>query len=173
MIGTAMPTGAPRMGVASSGHLRLTPTRIHGTCTSTLLALPLGMAAISHAAYLSAASPFYLRFPSRALRSLPLSVMMSGNLGWSSGDLFSRGTYGFFWASTPYSYASSRLLYFRSANVDPKNGGGKPSGYTLRCVALCAFVNGASRSLRASNRCVTPPPVTTGGHDTGDIDKCA
>ena len=97
--------------------------------------------------------------------------MMSGYLGWDSGNLGVRGTYGDFWSSTPYTYTNSHSLYFNSTNVNPKNGSHKPHGFALRCVALCAFVNGASRSLRASNRCVTP--VTTGGHDTSDIGKCA
>ena len=72
---------------------------------------------------------------SRALRSLPLSVMLSGDLNWSSGNLNRRGTYGSFWSSTPYAYTNSRYLYFYSTNVGPKNGGYKPNGFTLRCVA--------------------------------------
>ena len=97
--------------------------------------------------------------------------MMSGYLNWYSRDLRNRGAYGYFWASAPISYTRSRFLFFYSTNVDSKNNNLKPYGFTLRYVALCAFVNGASRSLRASNRCVTH--VTTGGHDTGDISKCA
>ena len=72
---------------------------------------------------------------SRALRSLPLSAMMSGNLGWSNGNLNARGTYGDFWSSTPNSYTNSRNLYFGSASVNPKGGDYKPYGMALRCVA--------------------------------------
>ena len=61
--------------------------------------------------------------------------MMSGTLFWVSGNLNSRGTYGYFWASTPLSYANSRRLYFYSTNVNPKDGGYKPYGFTLRRVA--------------------------------------
>ena len=75
---------------------------------------------------------------SRALRSLPLSVMLSGNLSWVAGNLYNRGTSGYFWASTPTSYTNSRLLYFYSTNVSPKNNSDKPGGFTLRCVA-CIF----------------------------------
>ena len=74
-------------------------------------------------------------FPSRALRSLPLSVMMSGSLYWASGNLNNRGTGGSFWASTPGSYTDSRYLDFYSTNVYPKRNYYKPSGLTLRCVA--------------------------------------
>ena len=150
---------------ATSGHLRLTCTQIHGSCTSAPLTLALRMAPLSLTASPSAASP------SRALRSLPLSVMLSGVLDWRSGSLSNRGTIGYFWASTPYSYADSRYLYFHSTYVNTKANFNKPYGLALRCVALCAFVNGASRSLRASNRWLSP--VTTGRKNTGDIDKCA
>ena len=43
---------------ASSGHLRLTPTQVHGSCTSAPLTLTLRMAAVSQAAIHSAASLF-------------------------------------------------------------------------------------------------------------------
>ena len=81
-------------------------------------------------------------FPSRALRSLPLSVMLSGILYWSSGGLSSRGAGGYFWSSAPYAYANSRYLYFNPTNVNPKNGRNKPDGYPLRCVArfICVFL---------------------------------
>ncbi|MBR3180556.1 hypothetical protein IKF63_00555 [Candidatus Saccharibacteria bacterium] len=75
---------------------------------------------------------------SRALRSLPLSVMMSGTLDWVNGNLNNRGTYGYFWASTPYSYTNSRHLYFSSTTVGPRNYHNKPYGFMLRCVA-CIF----------------------------------
>ena len=78
---------------------------------------------------------FICIFPSRALRSLPLSVMMSGDLYWIYGSLGGRGTNGHFWASTPYSYTSSRDLYFSSTNVYPKSGNDKPYGLPLRRVA--------------------------------------
>ncbi|MBR3180510.1 hypothetical protein IKF63_00285 [Candidatus Saccharibacteria bacterium] len=71
---------------------------------------------------------------SRALRSLPLSVMMSGALAWSSGGLYNRGTGGYFWAATPYSYTYSWDLYFSSTSVNPKDSSYKPHGFSLRCV---------------------------------------
>ena len=101
----------------------------HGTCTSTPLTLTLRVAAISRTAYLSAASP------SRALRSLPLSVMMSGDYIWHTGTLYGGGTHGFFWASMPGSYTHSRDIYFGSSNFYPMDGRYKPYGCTLRCVA--------------------------------------
>ena len=61
--------------------------------------------------------------------------MMSGTLYWGSGGLSYRGTYGYFWASTPYAYTNSHFLYFHSTNVYPKDGYYKPYGLTLRCVA--------------------------------------
>ena len=78
--------------------------------------------------------PLSCSFSSRALRSLPLSVMLSGNLDWDSGNLVNRGTYGYFWSSTPYAYTSSHYLRFYSTNVYPKSGSGKPYGFTLHCV---------------------------------------
>ena len=79
---------------------------------------------------------FFLYFvSSRALRSLPLSVMMSGILYWGSGTLYDRGTHGLFWTSTPYSYTDSRSLNFVSAGVCPQGGGNKPYAFALRRVA--------------------------------------
>ena len=60
---------------------------------------------------------------------------MSGYLFWGSGTLYSRGTYGSFWASMPLSYTDSRHLHFSSTFVIPKFGSNKPYGFTLRCVA--------------------------------------
>ena len=74
-------------------------------------------------------------FSSRALRSLPLSVMLSGDLYWGNGTIGNRGTHGYFWSSTPYSYAGSLSLYFNSTNVNPSYGYYKPLGFPLRCVA--------------------------------------
>ena len=74
-------------------------------------------------------------FPSRALRSLPLSVMMSGYLYWANGGLYDRGGYGLFWSSTAYASTGSRYLHFYSTNVNPKNGSHKPYGSPLRCIA--------------------------------------
>ena len=68
--------------------------------------------------------------------------MMSGNLGWSGGNLGPRGTFGYFWSSTPYAYTYSHYLSFYSTGVYPKNGDSKPYGLTLRCVArfTCVFL---------------------------------
>ena len=140
---------------ATSGHLPLTPTRIRTTCTSAPLTSALRMATISHAAYLSAVSPrpfgtsirspnssFPYTFSSRALRNLPLSVIMSGDFVWYSSYQGSRGTGGRFWTSRPYSYTDSRRLYFHSTTVSPMNNYSKPFGYPLRCVArfTCVFL---------------------------------
>ena len=78
--------------------------------------------------------------PSRALRSLPLSVMLTGNFYWVNGIPGIRGTSGYSWSSTPitsgtYKYVYSRYLDFNSARVGPTNGNAKPYGFTLRCVA--------------------------------------
>ena len=61
--------------------------------------------------------------------------MMSGDFYWYSGYVGRNGMYGRFWTSTPFSYTSSRDLYFYSTNVNPSYGNNKPSGLTLRCVA--------------------------------------
>ena len=105
-----------------------------------LLGLPLFLY-FYYIKYLSSCNPLsfcrlFFAPPSRALRSLPLSVMMSGNFYWGDGNLNARGAYGFFWSSTPYSYTYSRYLNFGSTNVNPKYGFHKPHGLTLRCVTF-------------------------------------
>ena len=95
------------------------------------------MAAISPSVSLSAASP------SRALRSLPLSVMVSGYYDWNgNADWGAKNGRGNFWSSTPFSYSDSRCLAFLSTNVYPKHGYNKPRGLTLRCIArfTCVFL---------------------------------
>ena len=114
---------------ATSGHLRLTPTQTHGSWSSAPLTFTLRVATLSQAAFPSAASP------SRALRSLPLSVMMSGTLYWGNGNLNLRGTGGYFWSSTPYTYTHSHSLNFDSSNVGSKYGYDKTRGLSLRCIA--------------------------------------
>ena len=126
-----MVISAIEVRTASSGHLPPTHIQIHTSCTSTPLASTLRMATISPTASRSAASP------SRALRSLPLSVMMSGSYNWYNGnsDWGAKNGYGSFWASTPNSCTLSRHLFFYSTNVNPKYGNNKPNGFSLRCVA--------------------------------------
>ena len=82
---------------------------------------------------------FPATFPSRALRSLPLSVMLSGVLNWGGGILSARGTYGSFCASTLYSYINSRRLGFDSTNAGTKGNSNKPFGMALRCVARFTY----------------------------------
>ena len=151
------------------------------------------MATISRTAKPSAASPVFLQnlhlcltsiefrrfaplskflfsctFPSRALRSLPLSVMLSGSLGWHSGILYDRGTYGYFWTSTLYSYTYSRHLYFYSTEVNPKAGSSKPRSLALRCVArffgtpICTQKPLSSRLFFQSS-----PQPSSFGYDVG------
>ena len=62
--------------------------------------------------------------------------MMSGYLWWGNGGWDRKGTYGFFWSSTPASYANSRFSNFSSTGISPKNGSSKPYGLALRCVAF-------------------------------------
>ena len=72
---------------------------------------------------------------SRSLRSFPLSVIMSGYYYWVYGNLYGRGTYGYYWSSTPYAATYSRYLYFYSTYVGPQGGNNKTYGFTVRCVA--------------------------------------
>ena len=113
-----------------------------------------------------------LRFvSSRALRSLPLSVIMSGNLSWNSGYPNNRGAYGFFWASTLYSYTHSRSSGFYSINVNSKSNGVKPGGLALRCVAL-TFRNFHPRSkFRVSlhDSFQSSPQPSSFGYDVGRL----
>lgn len=43
--------------------------------------------------------------------------------------------YGYYWSSTPSSYANARGLYFSSTGVYPQSGYNKTDGFTVRCVA--------------------------------------
>ncbi|MBR3180980.1 hypothetical protein IKF63_02790 [Candidatus Saccharibacteria bacterium] len=73
--------------------------------------------------------------------------MMSGILYWDSGLLGSRGTGGYFWSSTHYSYTDSHYLNFYSTSVYSKSGRNKPSGIALRCVA---FQSSPQHALKSS-----------------------
>ena len=64
----------------------------------------------------------------------PLSLVYSGDYGWLAGSLSSRGSYGYFWSSTPYSTANARSLNFGSTRLTPQHGDNKVYGFTIRCV---------------------------------------
>ena len=72
---------------------------------------------------------------SRALRSFPLSIVFSGYYYWVNGGLSSRGTYGYYWSSTPYALTRAHYLNFNSTGVNPQNGYNKTFGLAVRCVA--------------------------------------
>ncbi len=63
----------------------------------------------------------------------PLSLVYSGVYGWVNGTLSLRGSYGFFWSSTPVSAAYAHYLLFYSTRLEPQHGY-KVDGYTIRCV---------------------------------------
>ena len=70
------------------------------------------------------------------LHKMPLSIVFSGYYGWVNGNLNSRGSYGYYWSSTPYSlYYGAYYLYFGSTYVHPQRSSDKPNGFTIRCVA--------------------------------------
>ena len=73
--------------------------------------------------------------PSLKMHQAPLSIIFSGNYYWVSGNLGSRGSYGFYWSSTPSSSVYARSLGFSSTSVGPQYNGNKPYGFTVRCVA--------------------------------------
>ncbi|MBR3204103.1 hypothetical protein IKF81_00255 [Candidatus Saccharibacteria bacterium] len=64
----------------------------------------------------------------------PLSLVYSGHYYWVHGNLYYRGSNGYFWSSTPYSTAGARNLDFRSTRLIPQTGGTKISGLAIRCV---------------------------------------
>ena len=64
----------------------------------------------------------------------PLSLVYSGRYYWIHGNLNDRGSYGYFWSSTPDSTASAHYLYFDSTRLVPQNGYNKIFGFTIRCV---------------------------------------
>ena len=70
------------------------------------------------------------------LHKMPLSIVFSGYYYWVSGSLDYRGSYGYYWSSTPASnYYSAYNLNFNSTYVYPQGGSNKPNGFTIRCVA--------------------------------------
>ncbi len=70
----------------------------------------------------------------------PLSLVYSGYYPWVYGNLNTRGSYGYFWSSTPYSAAHAHYLYFNSTRLLPQYGGDKVGGYSIRCVVRKVFL---------------------------------
>ncbi|MBR3204676.1 hypothetical protein IKF81_03265 [Candidatus Saccharibacteria bacterium] len=64
----------------------------------------------------------------------PLSLVYSGGYHWVLGYLYNRGSYGYFWSSTPSSAASARVLVFYSTRLIPQSDSNKIFGFTIRCV---------------------------------------
>ena len=73
--------------------------------------------------------------PANEMHKLPLSIPFSGYYHWTNGALNNRGTFGYFWSSTPYSTAHARNLDFNSTYVYPQVSNNKVNGFTVRCVA--------------------------------------
>ncbi len=64
----------------------------------------------------------------------PLSLVYSGGYSGVYGNLYDRGSGGYFWSSTPYLAAYAHRLYFYSTRLIPQSGGDKMYGLTIRCV---------------------------------------
>lgn len=73
--------------------------------------------------------------PSNSMQEVPLSIILSGRYNWVKGTAVSRGSNGYYWASTPSDATNARYLYFDSTGVGPQGGGTKVDGFTVRCVA--------------------------------------
>ncbi len=74
------------------------------------------------------------RDSSTSARKIPLSLVYSGYYDWVNGILLTRGSYGYFWSSTPYSTADAHNLNFNSTHLIPQYGSNKIYGLTIRCV---------------------------------------
>ncbi|MBR3204761.1 hypothetical protein IKF81_03725 [Candidatus Saccharibacteria bacterium] len=77
---------------------------------------------------------------STSARKTPLSLVYSGFYVWVDGNLNNRGSYGYFWSSTPYSTADARYLFFYSTRLIPQYGYNKIRGFTIRCVGRKVFL---------------------------------
>ena len=73
--------------------------------------------------------------PSVDMHKLPLSIPFTGYYYWQSGNLYNRGTNGYFWSSTPSSKTNAYNLSFSRTYVYPQDGNNKVNGLTVRCVA--------------------------------------
>ncbi|MBR3204081.1 hypothetical protein IKF81_00145 [Candidatus Saccharibacteria bacterium] len=71
---------------------------------------------------------------STSAHKTPLSLVYSGNYHWVHGNLYNRGSNGYFWSSTPYFTANAHVLYFTSARLVPQDGYSRIYGFSIRCV---------------------------------------
>ena len=71
---------------------------------------------------------------STSARKTPLSLVYSGYYYWVNGNLNGRGSYGYFWSSTPFSATGAHGSDFYSAHLLPQYGYNKIYGFTIRCV---------------------------------------
>ena len=62
-----------------------------------------------------------------------LKLHASGSLSYNSGLLLYRGSYGYYWSSTPYSTEYGWNLVFNSGNSGMQNNG-KAFGFSVRCL---------------------------------------
>jgi len=71
----------------------------------------------------------------KKLRSYPLSNTMPGGYDLSSGALYGRGSYAYYWESVASYNAGAFLLYFNNASyVNPTANVSRSLGYSIRCV---------------------------------------
>ena len=52
-----------------------------------------------------------------------------------NSSLYTAGSYGYYWSSTPYGSSSAYRLFFTSGNVYASDLNGRYIGYPVRCVA--------------------------------------
>jgi hypothetical protein len=71
------------------------------------------------------------------LKSDPANAVLpaAGYRDYSSGGVYNRGTYGYYWSSTPDSSAYGYFLCFNSGNVGPSDTSGYGVGVAVRCAA--------------------------------------
>ena len=68
------------------------------------------------------------------MRAYPNNFVYSGDV--HGGSVYDRGSYGYFWSSTAFSFEGAYYLYLDSSTVRPgTSGGNKYCGWSVRCVA--------------------------------------
>src|SRR5574344_2487590 len=72
--------------------------------------------------------------PSVIVENAPLNFVRGGQYYWSSGQIDSKSTIGYYWSTTASSSTYSRYFAFSSSSITPQTNYIKGYGFSVRCV---------------------------------------
>src|SRR5574344_1421328 len=129
-IGLPQPTTSPTLATSTSA-LPISTRRM-----VAIRVMVSQFAVLQHLAKLKT-NPFSSTSPSVIVENAPLNFVRGGVYVYSDGQLYDRGTHGYYWSTTGSGSTNSRGLNFYPSNFIPQNYNLKGYGLSVRCANKC------------------------------------